>query len=203
MAPLWLKNALDGPRLSTRAHRTEADPMPQQRVEREKIVVWPSLAEAWWIALLPLPPLGFAIWMAVRGEYVVAVIFAAAFLGLGGFAWSLLSRRSTSLELRRDGIEMRIMGKRARRFLWTDIEGFARAGGPGGASVGWLLRAGSDGRRSETGRRLSGADVALPAYLCGDPAKIEALLGAARAAALGGTWPAFLDAQRAERSARR
>lgn len=175
--------------------------MPQQCVERDKIVVWPSLAEAWWIALLPLPPLGVAIWMAARHEWAVAAIFAAAFAFVLVFAYSLLSRRFTSLELRRDGIEMRLMGKRARRFLWADIEGFARVSGPGGASVGWLLRPGSDERRSDTRRRLAGADVALPAYLGGDAAKVEALLGAARAAALGGTWSEFLEAQRRARPA--
>jgi len=169
--------------------------MPQRRVVRDKIVLWPSLAEAWWIALLPLPPLGFAVWMAVRGEFATAAVFFVLFALLGGFAVSLLSPRSTSIELRRDGIEMRVMGKRARRFLWSDIEGFARTGGKGGAAVGWLVREGTDGRRSDVGRRLLGADVALPAYVCGDLGEMESLLRAAQAAALDGTWPAFLEAQ--------
>lgn len=170
--------------------------MPQRRVEREKIVLWPSIREAWWIVLLPLPPLGFALWIAVRGQFGVAAIFALCFALLVGFAYSLLSRRSTSIELRGDGIEMRVMGRRARRTRWADIEGIARVSGKGGASVGWLVRPGTPGRRSEAGRRLVGADVTVPSYLCGDPEKAAALLHAAQAAALGGTWPAFLEAQR-------
>jgi hypothetical protein len=170
--------------------------MPKRRIEREKIVLWPSLGEAWWIALLPLPPFGFALWMAARGQWGVAAIFLAAFLLLAGFAYSLLSRRATSIELRQDGIEMRVMGRRARLFRWADIEGFAEVSGKGGASVGWLLREGVPGRRSGSGRLLVGADVTMPSYLCGEPAKTAALLGAARAAAGAGGWTAFVERQR-------
>jgi hypothetical protein len=171
--------------------------MPNRRVEREKIVLWPSLAEAWWISLLPLPPLGFSAWLAAEGRWAVAALFLAAFLLLVGFAYSLLSPGGTSLELRRDGIEMRVMGRRTRRFLWSDIEGFAPVSAKGGASVGWLLRAGVPGRRSEAGRRLVGADIALPAFLAGDADATAALLRTAHAAALADGWPAFLEAQRA------
>jgi hypothetical protein len=170
--------------------------MPQHRVEREKIVLWPRLGDAWWVAPLPLPALGFAVWMAARGEWAVAALLFGCFALLGGLVYAVLSPRATSLELRRDGIEMRVMGRRARRFLWSDIEDFARVSGKGGASVGWLLREGVPGRRSEAGRQLVGADITLPVYLCGEPGETETLLRAARAAALGDAWPAFLASRR-------
>jgi hypothetical protein len=72
--------------------------------------------------------------------------------------------------------------------------------GKGGASVGWLLRAGVPGRRSDVGRRLVGADVTLPSYLAGDAPATEQLLRAAQAAALSGAWPAFLESVRAVRA---
>ncbi|MCW5773242.1 MAG: hypothetical protein KIT16_16500 [Rhodospirillaceae bacterium] len=171
--------------------------MPNRRVEHDKIRIWPSLGEAWWLAILPLPPLGFAIWLGFKGEAAPTVVMAIMFVFIVAFVATLLSPRATSLELRADGIEARTMGWRARRFLWRDIEAILRLKGRGGETVGWQVRRHTVGRRSDAGRRLVGADVVLPAYLCSKAAALESLLKAAQAAALAGRWADFVAAERA------
>jgi hypothetical protein len=171
--------------------------MPNRSVERETIRLWANLAEAWWVALLPAPPLVFAAWLAAEGEAVPAFVMAVMFVFVAAFVFALLSPRATSIALGADGIELRSMGWRARVFLWRDIERFVRLSGRGGETLGWLVRRNTPGRRSDTGRRMVGADIVLPSYLCGRAAALEALLFKAQSAALNGRWAEFIVGERA------